>query len=253
MAMSEELTRRGDEVFEGLFGAAPDPQAGDDPEFMAILRRVIFGQVFSVGELEDRTRELITVTILAAMQCPGQLTAHTRAALHVGATPEQIREAIYGLAPFLGFPRTLNAIAAMNEGLRAAGVQLPLAPRTATPEEERFERGTVLQQRLYGDEIREEFDDGTAAGAALPRLLTEFAFGDFESREGLETAERELLILCALVAMGLAPQVAAHVKGCLRAGLSRETVAAAILHCAPYTGMPAALNAYRQLRAAVDD
>ncbi|QPT54300.1 carboxymuconolactone decarboxylase family protein [Rothia kristinae] len=104
MAMSEELTRRGDEVFERLFGAAPDPQAGDDPEFMAILRRVIFGQVFSVGELEDRTRELITVTILAAMQCPGQLTAHTRAALHVGATPEQIREAIYGLAPFLGFP-----------------------------------------------------------------------------------------------------------------------------------------------------
>lgn len=106
--MSEELTRRGDEVFERLFGAAPDPQAGDDPEFMAILRRVIFGEVFSVGELEDRTRELITVTILAAMQCPGQLTSHTRAALHVGAAPEQIREAIYGLAPFLGFPRTLT-------------------------------------------------------------------------------------------------------------------------------------------------
>ena len=50
--MSEDLTRRGDEVFERLFGAAPDPQAGDDPEFMAILRRVIFGQVFAVGELE---------------------------------------------------------------------------------------------------------------------------------------------------------------------------------------------------------
>lgn len=249
-SQDQDLTARGDEVFERLFGSAPDPEAGPDAEFMAILRRVIFGDVFSVGGLDDRRRELITVTVLGALQCPDQLTAHTGAALHVGVDPVEIREAVYGLTPFLGFPRTLNAIAAMNRGLEQAGVDLPLPTQTVVAPEDRFEAGSRIQQQLYGDEIREAFDDGTEVGAALPRLLTEFCFGDFESRSGLSVAERELLTLCALVAMGLGPQVTAHVRGCLRAGLDRETVAAAILHCAPYVGLPPAINALRELQSA---
>lgn len=81
----------------------------------------------------------------------------------------------------------------------------------------------------------------------MPRILTEFAFGDIESRAGLTVAERELVVLCALVALGLAPQVAAHVRGCERAGLDRATVAAAILQCGPYAGLPVTINALRAL------
>ena len=52
------------EKYEQLFGSPPDPEAGADPELMAILRHVIFGEVFHIGELDDRTRELITVVVL---------------------------------------------------------------------------------------------------------------------------------------------------------------------------------------------
>jgi 4-carboxymuconolactone decarboxylase len=34
---------------------------------MTILRKVIFGEVFHIGELDDRTRELITVVVLTTM------------------------------------------------------------------------------------------------------------------------------------------------------------------------------------------
>jgi 4-carboxymuconolactone decarboxylase len=246
--MSDDLTQRGDEVYERLFGAPP-PQDDPDPELMGILRRVVFGDVFSVGDLDDRARELLTIGVLATLQCLPQLASHTGAALRVGATPVEVREAVYQLAPYIGFPRTLNAVTAINEGFTAAGVELPLEPQGTVAVQDRYAAGAAIQDRLYGDEIKAEFADGSAVGDALPRLLTEFGFGDIETRAGLSVAERELVVLCCLVALGLAPQVAAHVRGCERAGLDRATIAAAILHTGPYAGMPNAINALRALNA----
>ena len=44
-----------------------------------------------------------------------QLKSHTAACLNIGIKPAEVREAVYQCAPFIGFPKTLNAIAAMNE------------------------------------------------------------------------------------------------------------------------------------------
>jgi alkylhydroperoxidase/carboxymuconolactone decarboxylase family protein YurZ len=41
--------------------------------------------VFGTGVLDDQTRELITVTVLACLQTLPQLKSHTAAALNVGA------------------------------------------------------------------------------------------------------------------------------------------------------------------------
>ena len=76
--------------------------------------------------LDDQTRELITVTVLACLQTLPQLTSHTAAALHVGVEPVRIREAVYQLAPFVGFPRTLYAVATINEVFQDRGIELPL-------------------------------------------------------------------------------------------------------------------------------
>ena len=102
-------------TYERLFGPRDSGAPDNDPELMEILRRFIFGDVFGTGVLDDRVRELITVTVLACLQALPQLKSHTAAALNVGVQPIQIREAIYQLAPFIGFPRTLNALATINE------------------------------------------------------------------------------------------------------------------------------------------
>src|SRR5829696_6394494 len=113
------------EKFEQLFGSPPDT-TGTDPELMSILRDVIFGEVFHVGALDDRTRELITVVLLVTNQTLPQLRSHTAAALNVGASPVEIREAVYQCAPFLGFAKTLNGIAIVNEVFAERGIELPL-------------------------------------------------------------------------------------------------------------------------------
>ena len=48
---------------------------------MAILQKYIFGEVFTVGDLDIKTREMITVTSLAVQQTLPQLKAHINAAL----------------------------------------------------------------------------------------------------------------------------------------------------------------------------
>ena len=88
---------------------------------MRILQRFIFGEVSYAGSLDNRMRELITITVLTVNQTLPQLKAHVGACLNVGLTPEEIREAVYQCAPFVGFPKTLNAIAAMNETFAERG------------------------------------------------------------------------------------------------------------------------------------
>src|SRR5918995_6367604 len=124
--MTSERGAHAEATFARLFGPREPDAPDNDPELMEILRRFIFGDVFDTGVLDDQTRELITVTVLACLQTLPQLQAHTAAALNVGVQPIQIREAIYQLAPFIGFPRTLNAIATVNEVFRDAGIELPL-------------------------------------------------------------------------------------------------------------------------------
>ena len=237
------------EKYEQLFGSRPDPEAGPDPELMAILRHVIFGEVFHIGGLDDRTRELITVVVLVTSQTLPQLRAHTAAALNVGVTPVEIREAVYQCAPFVGFPKTLNGVAVINEVFAERGIALPLPDQATVREDERFARGRAIQHPLYGDEIRDNLvglPDGL--GDVVPSLLTEFCFGDFYTRSGLDVAQRELLVLCLLAALGGADvQLRGHAAGNLKAGNSVQVQTAAMVHCLPYIGFPRALNAIRAI------
>ena len=240
------------ETYERLFGAPPDPGAGPDPELMAILRKVIFGEVFHIGGLDDRTRELITVVVLATMQTLPQLRSHVGAALNVGVTPVEVREAVYQCAPFLGFPKTLNAVTVINDVFSERNIALPLANQSTAAEDDRFERGRAIQQPLYGDEIRNNLVSlPEDLRGVLPRLLTEFCFGDFYTRAGLDVAMRELLVLCLLAALGGADvQLQPHAVGNLKVGNTLERQVAAMIHCLPYIGFPRTLNAIRAITQA---
>ena len=57
--------QRTQQKFKELFGGKPTENEGTDPEFMRILQRFIFGEVCYVGSLDIRTRELVTITVLA--------------------------------------------------------------------------------------------------------------------------------------------------------------------------------------------
>lgn len=232
------------EVFNQLFGELPNPNKETDHELMEILRRFIFGDVFHTGDLDNKTRELITITALATMQTLPQLSAHINGALNAGNTPIEIREAMYQLAPIIGFPKTLNAVATMNEVFKTRNVTLPLENQGTTTDENRFSKGKEMQYPLYGDEIKEKYSTlPEEYKEKLPQFLTEFCFGDFYTRKGLDTKTRELLFLCVLVTTNSDTQIKAHVKGNLKAGNSKETLYGAMIQLLPYIGFPSVFNA----------
>ena len=232
------------ENYTALFGGEALTGEGTDPEFMAILQKFIFGDIFAVGDLDLKKREMITCTVLSVMQTLPQLKSHAAAALNVGVTPVELRETIYQCAPFIGFPRTLNAIGVINEVFEERGIELPLEPQGTTTEENRFEKGFAIQNPIYGDEIsqRMAYVPG-GMGNDVSRFLTEYCFGDIYTRNGLDVQTRELLIYCILTALEADSQLASHAVGNMKLGTSRETIAAAVIQCLPYVGFPPAMKA----------
>lgn len=235
--------------YRRLFNGEALTDAGNDPEMMKMLQKYIFGEVFAVGSLDIKTREMLTVVSLSAQQALPQLKAHANAALNVGVTPIELRETVYLCAPFVGFPKTLNALGVINEVFAERGIKLPLESQGKTAEEERFAAGSAIQQPLYGNEIKEVLAGLPGnMGEDAARFLTEFCFGDIYTRGGLDVKTRELLAIGILVTTGNMQTLQSHIAGSIRAGNSPETVTAAIIQCMPYVGFPNALNALKVLK-----
>ena len=210
---------------------------------MDILQKYIFGEVFRTGDLDMKTREMITCVSLAAMQQLPQLKSHAGAALNVGVTPIELREAIYQCAPIIGFPKVLNALSAINSTFTERGIKLPLEKQETVTEKNRLEKGLAIQKPLYGESMKEFLKDVPGGmGADVARFLTEVHFGDFQTRSGLNTQTRELLTFCVLTVIGAEPQLQSHLQANLKVGNSKEMLTAAVIQCMPYIGFPAAIK-----------
>ncbi|MFZ5976986.1 MAG: carboxymuconolactone decarboxylase family protein [Bacteroidota bacterium] len=238
--------------FEELFKQVQSVSNSDDPELMNILQRFIFGEVFYIGNLSDTTRELITITALATNQTLPQLKAHTNAALNIGVKPIEIREIIYQLAPFIGYPKVLNALDTINSVFKDRGIKLPLENEATIADSERFNKGKEIQTPIYGEGMKQNMKDLPGEFAeAVPRILTESCFGDFYTRNGLNLKTRELMIFCALATLGGADkQMGSHAVGNMKVGNDKETLLSALIQLYPYIGFPRIANAIYAIKEA---
>ncbi|MBE1442270.1 carboxymuconolactone decarboxylase family protein [Paenibacillus sp. OAS669] len=232
------------ETYKQLFGDGVPAAYATDPDLQDILSRFIFGEVFYQGTLDDKQRELITLVVLTTNQTLPQLKAHVHAALNVGLTPVEIKEAIYQCAPYIGFPKTLNAVTEVNEVFKARNIALPLESQKQVEEDNRFEKGLTVQVEIFGDVIATMRESTPSNQKHIQDYLSAFCFGDFYTRGGLDLKTRELLTLCIISSIGGAEgQVKAHVQGNKNVGNDKETMITAITHCLPYMGFPRTLNA----------
>ncbi|MCG7381234.1 carboxymuconolactone decarboxylase family protein [Paenibacillus sp. ACRRY] len=232
------------EKYQQLFGEGVPSSYATDPEFQDILGRFIFGEVFYQGALTDIQRELLTLVILTVNQTLPQLRAHVSAALNVGVTPVEIKEAVYQCAPYIGFPKTLNAINEVNEVFISRNIALPIDNHSQVSEHNRLEKGLAVQIEIFGEVIEKMRASAPSNQKYIQEYLSAFCFGDFYTRDGLDLKIRELLTLAMVSALGGAEgQVKAHVQGNINVGNDKEALIAAITHCLPYMGFPRTLNA----------
>lgn len=230
--------------YHALFGGEALTGQGTDPEMMDILQKFIFGEVFQTGNLTLKQREMITCITLATMQTLPQLKAHAGAALNVGVTPEELREVMYLTAPCIGFPKMLNAVAAVNEVFKERGISLPLEKQGTVTDATRHETGMAIQNELYSGGIASVMDGMPGElGKDVEQFLTDYFFGEIYSRGALDLPTRELLIYCVLTTLEAEEQLHSHYHGNINVGNTPETLAAAVIQCLPYVGFPAAIKA----------
>ncbi|MGW3767773.1 carboxymuconolactone decarboxylase family protein [Actinomadura verrucosospora] len=101
----------------------------------------------------------------------------------------------------------------------------------------------VLQDEATQNAALPGLDD---LAPGFPDWIVTSLFGGTYQRDGLSLRDRQLLNLAALTAMGgVDPQLAGHVRTCLRLGMAREEIVEALVHLAPYIGVPKILAGLR--------
>jgi 4-carboxymuconolactone decarboxylase len=90
--------------------------AGDELHFQEFLSANCFGDHIARTGIDVPTRELLTFAMLVSLGgCDPQVKGHVAANLNVGNDRQLLIGVITVLLPFIGYPRTLNALAAINE------------------------------------------------------------------------------------------------------------------------------------------
>ncbi len=84
------------------------------------------------------------------------------------------------------------------------------------------------------------------------RTSSTSAWGSVWAREALPRKTRSLITLAALTALKCPQELKGHVRGALNNGCTVEEIREALLHCAVYAGVPAAIDAFRAAQEAID-
>ena len=78
-----------------------------------------FGDYYTRGGLDYKEREMITFCFLAAQGgCEPQLTSHAAANLRIGNDKAFLIKIISQCLPYIGYPRSLNALRCVNEAAK---------------------------------------------------------------------------------------------------------------------------------------
>jgi 4-carboxymuconolactone decarboxylase len=102
----------GEDVTEKLYASAP----ADLLHSQRYLSANCFGDNYTRTGLDIPTRELLTFSMLAALGgCEPQVKGHVAANLRVGNERARLIDVLTQLLPFIGYPRTLNALRALEE------------------------------------------------------------------------------------------------------------------------------------------
>ncbi|WP_460123978.1 carboxymuconolactone decarboxylase family protein [Pseudomonas sp. H3_G09] len=113
--------------------------------------------------------------------------------------------------------------------------------------------GVEIRRQVMGDAFVDRvLGNATEFTQPLQDFVNEHAWGGVWNREGLSLKTRSLITLAALTALKCPQELKGHVRGALNNGCTVEEIREALLHCAVYAGVPAAIDAFRAAQEVID-
>ncbi|MBB2495476.1 carboxymuconolactone decarboxylase family protein [Aquipseudomonas ullengensis] len=113
--------------------------------------------------------------------------------------------------------------------------------------------GLQVRREVMGDAfVDRALGNATEFNQPLQDFINDHGWGGVWNREGLDRKTRSLITLAALTALKCPQELKGHVRGALNNGCTVEEIREALLHCAVYAGVPAAIDAFRAAQEVID-
>ncbi|HJQ47366.1 MAG TPA: 4-carboxymuconolactone decarboxylase [Amycolatopsis sp.] len=120
--------------------------------------------------------------------------------------------------------------------------------------DEAYEAGMRVRRDVLGDEhVDRALANTTEFTEKFQDYITRAAWGSVWTREGLDRKTRSCLTLAVLAALGRENEIALHVRGAIRNGVTPDEIGEVLLHTGVYAGVPAANAAFAIAQQALSE
>lgn len=196
---------------------------------MILLLGSISGNVNAQNNMLDKKQEkIVTIAAFTARGDLDKLKLELVAGLEAGLTVSEIKEVLVHLYAYSGFPRSLRGLQTFMSVLderKAAGINdNPGREASPVPDtRDKYERGKEILSELQG--ITPPAGRATAGYAGfspeIETFLKEHLFADIFERDVLTYAQRELVTVSVIAALGdLQPMLTSHMGLALNTGIT---------------------------------
>ena len=124
--MASEMYERGLPIRRQVLGSDyVDRSIAEADDFLRPLQEMItehaWGTIWSRPGLSRKTRSMLNVAMLTALNRPHELRLHARGALNNGVTESELQEIVLQVAVYCGAPAALDGTRIIREILAEAG------------------------------------------------------------------------------------------------------------------------------------
>lgn len=117
-----------------------------------------------------------------------------------------------------------------------------------------YDAGLRARREVLGDaHVDRALENATPFTAPFQEFITRHAWGAAWTRDGLDRRSRSMVTLAVLTALGREAEIAIHVRGALRNGLTAEEIGEVLIQTAVYAGVPAANTAFAVARRVIEE
>lgn len=123
--MNDDLFEKGLGIRKAVLGKDYVQRSLDSADdFTMPLQRLVteycWGEIWGRDTLPKKTRSMLNLAMLTALNRPHELKLHVRGALNNGCTPEEIREVLLQACIYAGVPAAVDAFRTAREVIDAA-------------------------------------------------------------------------------------------------------------------------------------
>jgi 4-carboxymuconolactone decarboxylase len=125
--MNQDLYEKGLKIRREVVGDAyVDASLKNADEFSQPMQELVtqycWGDVWSRPGIDRRTRSLMNLSMIAALNRPDELHTHVRGAINNGVTKAEIQEAFLQVAVYCGMPAGLGSFKIARQVFKEMGI-----------------------------------------------------------------------------------------------------------------------------------